>query len=395
MADGERNAAVTGDRYTQISYTKNHSAFRLLNSDFAIPRHAIWGIVCGFAARPAIGMSNPIVLVTSTTVSEKAQALLRGAGMDIAFMQGPITEGALISEFSRRDVAAVILRGPSPFTPAVFAAAKRLKIIAKHGAGIDSVDLPSATAHGVAVMVTTGANSDAVAEHSLALMLALVRELPRFDRGVRKGVWKDPHYVVRDFRERTVGIVGYGQIGRKTAQLAKACGANVIVHSRSQAALPPGMEWEAALDGLLARADIVSLHCPLSGATRGMIGKRQLALMKPGALLINTARGKLVDEPALIGALQSGRLAGAGLDVFAKEPPGSENPLFAMPNVICTPHISALTTGAGVRMGTMAAQSIISYLRGEIHDRPNLVNPEVLELASPASKPQLSAGRRS
>ncbi len=325
-------------------------------------------------------MSKPIVLVTSTTVSEEAQSLLRGAGIDIAFMQGPITEKSLISEFSRQGIMAVILRGPAPFTPAVFAAAKNLKIIAKYGAGIDSVDLQSATAGGVAIMVTSGANADAVAEHSLALMLALVRELPRFDRELRKGGWKNPHYIVRDFRERTVGIVGYGQIGQRTARLASACGAKVVVYSRSRAELPPDMMWEDSLDGLLGRADIVSLHCPLTDQTRGMIGQKQLGSMKPGALLINTSRGKLIDEPALIAALKSGRLAGAGLDTYATEPPDSANPLFALPNVICTPHIASSTTGAGAQMGTIAANSIISYLRGEIYDRRNFINPQVLDV---------------
>ena len=330
-------------------------------------------------------MTKPVVLVTSTTVSQQARNLLQDAGIDIAFMQGPITESALVAEFSRQAVAAVILRGPSPFTAAVFAAARHLKVIAKHGAGIDSVDLASATRHGVAVMVTRGANSEAVAEHALALMLSLVRELPRLDSGLRKGIWKDPRHIVRDFRERVVGIVSYGQIGRQMARLALACGAKVIVHSRSRAALPPEMEWDDTLEGLLVRADIVSLHCPLTGETRGMIGDRELALMKPGALLVNTSRGKLIDEPALIAALQGGQLAGAGLDVFATEPPGTDNPLLALPNVICTPHIAASTTGAGARMGTIAAESIIRFLRGEIHDRGNLVNPEVLEPASAES----------
>lgn len=336
-------------------------------------------------------MTKPVVLVTSTTVSQRAQSLLRGAGIDIAFMEGPITEKALVEEFKRRDIAAVILRGPSPFTATVFQAAKHLKIIAKHGAGIDSVDLRSATEHGVAIMVTRGANADAVAEHALALMLALARELPRFDRGVRQGVWKDPRYIVRDFRERTVGIVGYGTIGQQTARLASACGAKVIVHSRTRAALPPEMEWEDTLDALLDRADIVSVHCPLTEQTRGMFGEKQFARMKTGAVIINTARGKLIDEPALIAALQSGRLAGAGLDVFATEPPGTDNPLFSMSNVICTPHISASTLGAGARMGTIAAESIIRYLRGEIYDRQNLMNPEVLGIVS-RQMPNLKSG---
>jgi D-3-phosphoglycerate dehydrogenase len=324
-------------------------------------------------------MTQPVVLVTGATVSQEAQKRLRGAGLDIVFMGSAIDENSVLSEVSRRTVPAVLLRGPAPFTPRVFAAAKDLKIIAKHGAGIDSVDLESATAHGVAVMITNGTNADAVAEHALALMLALTRELPRFDRETRKGVWKDQTYLVRDFRERTVGILGYGQIGRKAAALAAACGAKVVIHSRTRGEPPPGMEWEESLERMLPRVDILSLHCPLTDSTRGLIGEKQFALMKPGALIINTARGKLIDEPALIAALKGGRLAGAGLDTFAVEPPDRGNPLFALPNLLCTPHISSATTHAAAQMGIIAANNIVSYLRGEVYDPRNFINPQVFK----------------
>ena len=327
-------------------------------------------------------MSKFNVLVTGTAVSEQARKLLRDADAEVVFMQNPVDEKALLEEFSRRKTPAVLLRGPAPFTPAVFAAARDLKIISKHGVGIDSVDLESATAHGVAVMVTNGTNADAVAEHALALMLSLTRELPRFDREMRKGGWKNQAYLVRDFRDRTVGIVGYGQIGRKAARLASACGASVVIHSRTRAELPPGMEWEDNLDRLLGRVDIVSLHCPLTDQTRGMIGEKQLRLMKPGALLINTSRGKLIDEPALVAALKAGQLAGAGLDTFATEPPGAGNPLFSLPNVVCTPHIASSTTDAALQMGTIAAKNIISYLLGEIYDHRNFINPAVFKAKS-------------
>ncbi len=324
-------------------------------------------------------MTQPTVLVTGSTVAEQAQKLLRGAGLDIVFMGSTTDEQAVMSELSRRTVPAVLLRGPAPFTPRVIAAAKDLKIISKHGVGIDSVDLESATAHGIAVMITSGTNASAVAEHALALMYALVRELPRFDRELRKGIWKNQGYLVRDFRDRTVGIVGYGQIGQRTAALASACGATVVIHSRTRGEPPSGMEWEDDFERLLARVDIVSLHCPLTDKTRGMIGKKQLALMKPGALIINTSRGKLIDEPALIAALKSGPLAGAGLDTFAVEPPDPGNPLFSLPNLLCTPHISSSTTHAAAQMGVIAAHNIISYLRGEVYDSRNFINPAVFK----------------
>ena len=322
---------------------------------------------------------KPVVLVTGSAITQHAQQPLREAGFDIVFMKPPVDEPALLRALAEHPVSVVILRGPAPFTRAVFDAAKHLRIISKHGAGIDSVDLASATAHGVAVMVTNGANADAVAEHSLALMFALARELPRYERMLRGGGWKDQGYQVRDFSERTVGIVGYGQIGSRTARLARACGAQVIVHSRRQTKLPEGMEWEESLDGLLARADIVSLHTPLSGETRGMIGAAQLAKMKPTAFIVNTSRGKLIDEPALIAALTEGRIAGAGLDVFAQEPPDPKNPLFSMPNVIVTPHVASSTTGAAKQMGIIGAQNILHYLRGEVYDQRNFINPQVIK----------------
>jgi D-3-phosphoglycerate dehydrogenase len=322
---------------------------------------------------------KPVVLVTGTTISEQAQQPLRDAGFEIAFMKMPVDERAMLQAFADHPVTAVILRGPAPFTPAVFDAAKSLRIISKNGAGIDSVDLASATAHGVAVMITEGANADAVAEHSLALMLALTRELPRYERVIRGGGWKDQGYQVRDFRERVVGIVGYGQIGSRTARLAQACGARVIVHSRRRVELPKGMEWEESLDGLLPRADIVSLHCPLSDQTRKLISASRIAKMKRGSLIVNTSRGRLIDEEALIAALKDGHLGGAGLDVFAQEPPDPKNPLFSMANVIVTPHVASSTTGAAKQMGAICAQNILHYLRGELYDERNFINPQVMK----------------
>lgn len=324
-------------------------------------------------------MSKPIVLVTAATVSELAQGLLRAGGADIEFMPGRIDEDVLIAALARPEVVAVLLRASPPFTEKVLASARGLKIIAKHGAGVDSVDVAAATRHGIAVMVAGGANADAVAEHALAMMLSLARELPRFDASLRKGEWKSLNYMVRDFHTRTVGIVGYGQIGERTARLVRACGAQVVIHNRSKITPPEGMSLEPDFNRLLESVDILSLHCPLTEKTRGLVGAAQLARMKPGALLINTARGPVVDEPALLEALQGGKLAGAGLDTFVVEPATAENPLFRLPNVLVTPHIAAMTTDAMVRMGTVAANNIISYLRGELYDRRNFLNPEVFK----------------
>ena len=322
-------------------------------------------------------MSKPLVLVTASTVSDLAQKLLRDGGLELAFMPDKVDEAAMIEALARHKPAALLLRGSPPLNAEVLASAQGLKIIAKHGAGVDSVDIAAATREGIAVMVTGGANADAVAEHTLALMLALTRELPRFDREARGGAWRNLHQFVRDFRARTVGIVGYGQIGERAARLAQSCGAAVVIHTRSKVAPPAGMTLEPDLNRFLEGVDIVSLHCPLTEKTRGMIGAAQFARMKPGAILINTARGPVVDESALIDALNSGRLAGAGLDTFAVEPPDAANPLFTLPNVIVTPHIAAVTTDAMMRMGTIAADNIICWLRGEVYDQRNFLNPDV------------------
>ena len=322
-------------------------------------------------------MSKLKVLVTAATVSELAQGLLREGGTELVFLPGKIDEDTLISVFSREPIAAVLLRGSPPLNERVLSAAGSLKIIAKHGAGVDSVDIAAATRRGIAVMVANGANADAVAEHALALMLSLSRELPGYDRQTRSGAWRDLNRFTRDFSARTVGIVGYGQIGERTARLAQACGAKVVIHSRTAITPPAGMAFESSLDRLLEQADIVSLHCPLTPATKGLIGAAQLARMKPDALLINTARGPVIDEQALVAALREGRLGGAGLDTFEVEPPDRSNPLFALPDVIVTPHIAAATTGAMVRMGTIAANNILCWLRGEVHDARNFLNPEI------------------
>lgn len=325
-------------------------------------------------------MMKPLVLVTGPTVSEAGQKILRDIGAEIDFMQTPVGEQSLVDAFAKRPYDAVVVRSSPPLTARVIESAKALKIISKHGAGTDSIDVATATRRGIAVMMANGANAGAVAEHSLALMLCIVRELPRFHKGLQNGVWKDLGYVVTGFRDRTVGIVGYGQIGRRTADLVAACGAKVIVHTRSRVELPEGMELEQDFDALLRRVDILSLHCPLTGKTRGLVGKRELALLKPGSIVVNTSRGPVIDEAALIAALRSGHLGGAGLDTFEQEPPARDNPLFHMDNVICTPHIAVATTDASFQMGTIAAHNIVSYMRGEVYDPANFVNPEVMAI---------------
>ncbi|MBA2963825.1 MULTISPECIES: NAD(P)-dependent oxidoreductase [Ramlibacter] len=302
------------------------------------------------------------VLVTAPALAGEAQQILREAGASIEFMQEPIDEEALLRRFRAGPVDAVVLRGSRPFTARVLEAARGLKVIAKNGAGIDSVDLAAAQRLDVAVAVAAGANADAVAEHALALMLSLVRELPALDRKVRAGGWEGAGWQGRDFRGSVVGIVGYGAIGRATANLAAALGARVVVLRRSGDA--DAFPCERDLEALLPRVDILSLHCPLTDATRGLIGVRELARMQKGSLLVNTARGAVVDEAALVEALRSGHLAGAGLDTFATEPLPAGSPLRELANVILTPHIAGVTRQSALRVATTTARNVVDVMAG-------------------------------
>jgi phosphoglycerate dehydrogenase-like enzyme len=237
--------------------------------------------------------------------------------------------------------AAALLTGDAPVTRHVLAAVPELRIIATVTAGTDQVDLEAAHEHGVWVANVPDAYTEEVAVHALAMMLALLRQLPRYDRHVREGGW-DPLEGPRPARpsELTLGIVGLGRIGVRLATLARPLFGRLLGHDPVSDA-PPGVE-AVDLDRLLSESDVVSLHTPMTQRTRGLIGGAQLERMRPGALLVNVSRGGLVDEAALLAALDGGRLAGAGLDVLAQEPPG-DSPLIRHPAVLLSPHAAFLS----------------------------------------------------
>ena len=241
--------------------------------------------------------------------------------------------------------AEVLLHVLKPVTAAMIAAAPRLRLIQKLGVGVNTIDLAAAQAAGVAVSNMPGVNSQAVAEMTLALMLAVLRRLSYLDPLTRRGEgWRPDLDLIDGVGEiagRTIGFVGYGGAPSRLGRALEALGARVVYAARSPKPDLPG-EF-VPLAELLARADVVSLHVPLTEETRGLIGREALARMRPGAVLINTARGELVDEAALAEALASGRLRGAGLDVFAAEPVDPANPLLALPNVVVAPHMAWLT----------------------------------------------------
>lgn len=243
-----------------------------------------------------------------------------------------------------------------PCTSEVIAGAPKLRLIQKIGVGVNTIDLPAAAARNIPVCNLPGTNAPAVAEMALLLMLAVLRRLPQLDTGLRRGMWASTPAAQDSFGElggKIVGLVGNGAVPRALAPVLLAMGCTVLFHSRAVSADPAHRQ----LDDLLAQSDIVSLHIPQTDETAGMFDAGAFARMKPGAILINTARGGLVDEAALLAALQSGQLAGAGLDVFATEPVQADHPFFAFPNVVVTPHVTWLTSATFDRSLAIAAEN--------------------------------------
>lgn len=258
--------------------------------------------------------------------------------------------------------AYAIIAGTEPYDADMLSACKELKVMMRFGVGTDNFDLNIMREMGVQVGVI--ANHNAVAEFALTLMLSTLKNIPLYDTAVRRAGWN--RYTMRELSGKTVGLMGFGRIGRRLAELLSGFRANVIAYD-------PYMNDEAArqlnvqpvsFGALLEQADIVSLHLPMSAATRHTINAETISKMKDGAILINTARGGLVDEKALVAALESGKLSGAGLDVYETEPVAPGNPLFDIQNTVLAPHVSALTIETNFEAGMTCARSILQVAEG-------------------------------
>ena len=322
-------------------------------------------------------MANPRVLITSIFLrpDDDVDRRLREAGFETTHhpLTGKRSEEELIALLQGVDGAIVSV---DPFTARVLDAAPQLKVISRTGVGYDAIDVNAATARGVMVTTTPGVNRDAVADLAFALILCCARKLPENLAEVRRGGWKRHEGV--DLAGKTLGIIGLGTIGKEVAQRAKAFKMRIVAYDVAQElpfAEATGIAY-VPLAELLRRSDFVSIHCFLNETTRHLINAERLALMKPTAYLVNTARGGLVDTQALCRALREKRLAGAALDVMEEEPLPADSPLRAFDNVYLTPHAAGSTADARVRSGSVAAENLIRGLRGE---RPEgIVNPEVL-----------------
>ncbi len=294
-------------------------------------------------------------------VDPAALSMLRAAGHEVTeanALKGDDLVRAL------EGVSALLVRGATKVTADVLRAAPDLKVVVRAGTGLDNVDRVAAQAAGIRVCNTPNANSVSVAELVFGLLLALERHVVPAASALRRGVWEKSRFQGRELSGRTLGILGFGRIGREVATRARAFDLAVVSHDPRHGTTSEGFGWvrELARDELLKTADIVTLHLPLDDSTRDSFGEREFALMKPDAVLVNCARGGVVNESALHGALVSGRIRAAASDVFATEPPPAEHPLLALPNFLPLPHLGASTEEAQRRAGTDAAQIVIDAL---------------------------------
>lgn len=316
---------------------------------------------------------TPKVLV-SDKLSPQGLAVLQAApsvlSVDVRVGLDPAALLQIIPEYD-----GLVIRSATKVTPAVLAAASRLKVVGRAGIGVDNVDLAAASARGVRVMNTPDGNVVTTAEHALALMFAVARKIPQASASMRAGAWEKTKFQGRELFGKTIGIIGLGNIGRIVAERARGLRMRVIatdpwVTPRKGQEL--GVEM-VDLDTLLAAADVVTLHVPAVDWTKGILSAANVAKLKKGAILINAARGGLVDERAVAEAVRSGQLYGAAFDVFAEEPLAKDSPLLGVDNIVLTPHLGASTDEAQDIVAVMVAEQVVEYFRtGKAR---NVVNP--------------------
>jgi D-3-phosphoglycerate dehydrogenase len=308
-------------------------------------------------------------------LSDVGVRLLNGAGFDVWRIppeERPLDESKMV-EIVARENPEVVISGAEPITKRVLEAGPNLRMIMKHGVGVDNIDIQAATALGIMVANAPGTNTEAVADMTLAMMLALLRRVYDAVQSTKSGGWD--RFVGHDLGALTIGVVGTGRIGQAVIRRLGGFGSDVlaydIVHNQDLLSHPKVRYVE--MEALLRDSDVITLHVPLIADTKSMIGRNELEMMKPTAYLVNLARGELVDEAALFEFLQEKRIAGAAVDVYAVEPPRS-SPLIGLDNVLSTPHIAAYTYESMEYMSRICAQTIIDAMQSKAC--PNILNPQ-------------------
>ncbi|QFT84631.1 (S)-sulfolactate dehydrogenase [Halomonas sp. THAF12] len=310
--------------------------------------------------------TQPTILVTGPYLAQSAKDMAAAAGYTVVHTPPYPSEEVLVEFIERHDPVGIVSR-MGQFTAGAVAAGQSLRVISKHGAGVDNIDVDAATRHGVQVIRAAGGNAVSVAEHAVALIFATVKRLLPLDKGMRAGRWEKAEFLGRELSGMRLGLVGGGAIAAATARIVKGMGLDVMVYdpyAPAEAIEAMGARRLESLEDMLRQSDIVSLHCPLTADNAHLINAESLALMPADSYVVNTSRGGLIDEAALLAALESGHLAGAGLDTFEQEPPEGVSPLAASERVILTPHIAGVTEEAGTRVGELAISGIIDFVAG-------------------------------
>ena len=302
---------------------------------------------------------NGLILVADE-VNDEGLEPLRSAGFAVEKKTGLSTE-QLVNELASRD--GLIVRSETKITAEVLKGASSLRVIGRAGVGVDNIDVAAATARGIIVMNAPDGNTITTAEHTIALLVALARNVPQANSSVKAAQWERKRFVGAELRSKTLGIVGLGRIGRAVAQRAAALGMSIVAYDPFIADQSHEAEIQImSFEDVLARADFLTVHTPLTSETRGLVNADAFAKMKMGARVINCARGGLIDERALYDAIASGKIAGAALDVFEQEPPPANHPLLSLDQVIATPHLGASTTEAQQAVAVTVAEQMRDYL---------------------------------
>jgi len=332
----------------------------------------------------------PKVLI-SDSMDPKAEEIFRARGVEVDYIVGKTPEelAAMIGQYD-----GLAIRSSTKVTKAILDAATNLKVVGRAGIGVDNIDIPSASAKGVVVMNTPFGNSITTAEHAIALMFALARQLPEADASTQAGKWEKNRFMGVELTAKTLGLIGAGNIGGIVADRALGLKMKVVAYDpflSADRAVEMGVE-KVTLDELLARADFITLHTPLTDQTRNILSAENLAKTKPGVRIINCARGGLIDEEALKAGLDSGHIGGAALDVFVKEP-AKESPLFNTPNFISTPHLGASTSEAQVNVAIQVAEQMSDFLMsGGITNALNV--PSLSAEEAPRLKPYMTLAEK-
>lgn len=335
-------------------------------------------------------MTKPKILI-SDSMDPNAAIIFKDRGCDVDVITGKSPEelAAIIGQYD-----GLAIRSSTKVTQAILDAAPKLKVIGRAGIGVDNVDIPAASAKGVVVMNTPFGNSITTAEHAIALMFALARQLPEADASTQAGKWEKNRFMGIEVTGKTLGLIGAGNIGGIVASRALGLKMKVVAFDpflTPERAIEMGIE-KADLDELLARADFITLHTPLTEQTRNILSAENIAKTKPGVRIINCARGGLIDEAALKAALDSGHVAGAALDVFATEP-AKESPLFGTPNFICTPHLGASTNEAQVNVALQVAEQMADFLvNGGVTNALNM--PSLSAEEAPKLRPYMALAEK-